>query len=289
MTDFSARPGIDAADLAFLEAFQPETRDVVAALGPACVVLRASANEALTGIVVALDRVIERELLALAVAPLARGAGLGSQLLLALEKQHSARDSRNRTVAAVRAPQSGGAGLLVSAGFVPASGTVRFRRRAEAFESNAPRPPARWLELARESEPKRTDLLRAAAAVYPGDRGMLPTLAALAAAPSGFVTAGFLGNDVKVVVAGHLAGSVLHVMAAYSAHAIRDHGFAEHALARVVSRGWGEARDVEIETRLEVPRVARTLFRLGFRIVDGASGFRLGEAGKLVSADVFAV
>ena len=60
-------------------------------------------------------------------------------------------------------PSDGGAGLLISTGFEPSRALIRFRRRAEPFESQAKSPPLRWLEVHREPPEKRSVLLDAAA------------------------------------------------------------------------------------------------------------------------------
>jgi hypothetical protein len=300
MGELSAAPGLDEADLAFLRAHCRDTAIAggwvaayvpwrAEALSAACITLREKDGDRVSALAVAVDRGVERQLLAVSVHHASRGEGVGRTLLATLARQHTDRDSRNRFVASVWPGLRGGSGLLISAGYSPAPGLVRFQRRAEAFESQAPRPPLRWLDLEREPDPKREDLVRAAAAACPADYDVLPTLRALASSPLGVVTAGFTGNDVKVVAAGHRAGSALEIVTAYSAPSIRDHAFAEHALARFVSRAHGGLEEVVIETAIPVPRAARTLLRLGFRAVEAAAGFRLGDPPRPPAPDVFLV
>jgi hypothetical protein len=300
MSDLSAAPGLDAADLEFLSAHCRDTALAggagiahvpwaAEALASACIALRERDQDGVTALAIAVDRGVERQILAVAVKHASRGNGVGRTLLATLNRRHTDRDPRNRHVASVWSGVRGGAGLLISAGFSPAPGLVRFRRRAEAFESQAARPPLRWLDLEREPAPKRLELVAAAASACPGDHDMLPTLRALASSPVGFVTAGFTGNDVKVVVAGYKAGSALTIVTAYTASSVRDHAWAEHGLARVVSRAYMEVEEVLIETPLPVPRAARTLLRLGFRAIDAAAGFRLGDPPRLAAQDVFLV
>ena len=96
----------------------------------------------------------------------------------------------------------------------------------------------------------------------------------------------YMGNDVKVVVAGHRAAAELHVALLYSTPAIRDHSFAEHALARVVANAYVDAKDVAIDTTLPVARVARTLLRLRRRLLSrdfagrGPGGLRNGRGRR---------
>ncbi len=259
-----------------------------ACLSPSCVVARVADGERVRGLAIAFDRGIEREVFVVTVQFAARGQGLGQKLLQALVRPHVAASSNNRVTASVWHGVKGGAGLILRAGLDPSRGVVRFVRKTDPLTTELPAPNLRWLWIEGESADRIPRLLAPAAAANPADTNVLPALEALTSHRDGAVLVGFAGNDAKVVAAGHAAGRRWNITHLFSGPSVRDHGHAEHALARLTQRAADAgAKELILESTGPAPRALRTIMRLGFEATEAAAGFRLGPPGPRVAGDLF--
>lgn len=301
MNGSSPERGATAADLAFLEAHVRDTQLLtglvfdqlprcVAALADACLAVRHVEDGRIRALGLALDRGLEREILAIAVQPAARGKGLAKRMLERLVRVHAEASPRHRALASVWPGLRDAAGLLLAAGFETSAGAVRFERGVEPLRLESAAPNLRWLDVAREPDERRRRLVAAAVAAYPGDADPHPTLSSLSAAPKGFLEVGFAGADARVVAAGYEDDAAIRLTTLFASETLKDHVAAEHLMARLVDRARaGGRRKVVVESARPVARTVQAVFRLGFRAVEAAAGFRLGPIPQRTPPHVFAV
>jgi GNAT superfamily N-acetyltransferase len=168
---------------------------------------------------------------------------------------------------------------------------VRFERGVEPIKPATPAPAGlRFVDAAPEPEDRRRRFAAAAAAAYPGDALVLPALESLVAAEGGVLAVGFSGNDARVVAAGYVDGSALRLVTLYAAEVLRDHGAAEHLFARLADQARAQGlKRIVVESARPTARTVATVFRLGFRAVEAAAGFRLGPIPPRTPPHVFAV
>lgn len=290
-----------AADLAFLEAHVRDTAlatglsfdqlpGFVRAARGACLVVRHVDDGRIRALGVAVDRGPEREVVAVVTQPAARGRGIARRLLDGLVRAHVAAGPKHRAVASVWPGLPDAAGLLLAGGFETSAGAVRFERGVERLTLDTPPPNLRWVDAEAEPEERRRRFAAAASAAYPGDADPARTLASLAAAERGFLTVGFAGNDARVVAAGHEDDGALRITTLFACAEIKDHVAAEHLMARLVDRARIRGRrKLVIESARPVARTVTAVFRLGFRAVEAAAGFRLGPIPERTPPHVFAV
>ncbi|HYC76055.1 MAG TPA: hypothetical protein VEI02_00375 [Planctomycetota bacterium] len=293
--------GLTEADLEFLDA---HVRDAalasgldfghlpwtVAAMRDACLTLRHVEGGRIRAVAIAYDRGVEREIAAVAVQPGARHRGHALRLLDGLVRPHVAASPKHRCVASVWPGVPDGAGVLLRAEFETSAGAVRFERDAAPLKPEGEPPPFRWIEAELESDEKRRRLTAAAAAAYPADADLTPTLTSLGSAANGFLSIGFAGNDARVAAAGLEENGALRITTLYAAETLKDHVAAEHLMARLVEKARKSGlRKLVIESARPTPRTVQRVFRLGFRAVEAAAGFRLGPIPTRTPPHVFAV
>ncbi len=293
--------GVTATDLAFLTAHVRDTKlltgvsfdhvpGLVAALHGACVVSRYVEEGRLRGLGVAVDRGLERDIIAVATQPAARGKGIAGRLVVNLVRAHVDARPENRALASVWPGLANAAGVLLATGFETSAGAVRFERGVDSFKPASASPGLRWVEAAGEPDDRRNRLVAAAVAAYPGEASVAASLASLSTAEGGFVTIGFAGNDARVVAAGFQNGRALRIVMLYASEVLKDHAAAEHLMARIVDR----ARDaglssLVVESARPVARTVHAIFRIGFRATEASAGFRLGPIPLRTPPHVFAV
>jgi GNAT superfamily N-acetyltransferase len=293
--------GVTAPDLAFLTAHVRDTKlltgvsfdhvpGLVAALRGACVVSRYVEDGRIRGVGVAVDRGLERDVIAVATQPAARGKGVAGRLLTNLVRSHVDARPENRALASVWPGLANAAGVLLATGFETSAGAVRFERGVDAFKPASAAPGLRWVEAAGEPDDRRKRLVAAAVAAYPGDASVAASLTSLSTAEGGFATIGFAGNDARVVAAGFQDGRSLRIVMLYASEVLKDHAAAEHLLARLADR----ARDsglatLVVESARPVVRTVHAMFRIGFRATEASAGFRLGPIPQRTPPHVFAV